>query len=90
MLPPDDADATALRAYRQTLQRNLLERLADTPTPAGPTPRELAKVPALSAGATFDGTATRAPASDGGTKPPDDRPLSSPTPPPAVARQGQA
>ena len=56
---------------------------SNTPTLAGPTPRELAKAPLNSA-------ATRPPASDGGAKPPGDRPLSSPAPPWAVARQGQA
>lgn len=88
-IPLTEDEQAAVENDRAALDR-LLGRLVDTPTPAGPTPREMTSAPAPSAGAASDGTATRAPASDSGTKPPDDRPLSSPTPPLAVARKGQA
>jgi hypothetical protein len=79
-IPLTEDERAAVEDDRDALDR-LLGRLADTPTPAGPTPRELAKAPAPTAGATLNSAATRPPASDGGAKPPGDRPLSSPAPP---------
>lgn len=41
LIPLTDAERTAIAGDQQAFRR-WLERLADTPTPAGPTPRELA------------------------------------------------
>ena len=57
-IPLTEDEQAAVENDRDALDR-LLGRLADTPTPAGPTPRELAKAPAPTAGVTLDSAATR-------------------------------
>jgi hypothetical protein len=44
LIPLTDSERAAIEQDRQALDR-LLETLADTPTPTGPTPRELAARP---------------------------------------------